>query len=69
MDALPADAEPASEEIPADTVIIATGLQPNPEPIDELRRAGTPVVVIGDAGGVGYLEGAIHQGFRTAIDL
>jgi hypothetical protein len=28
-----------------------------------------PLVAIGDATGVGYLEGAIHEGFRAAIEL
>jgi 2,4-dienoyl-CoA reductase (NADPH2) len=63
------DAEPAVEEIPADTVILATGLVANPEPIERLRAAGVPLVAIGDATGVGYLEGAIHDGFRAALEI
>jgi len=63
------DAEPAGEEIPADTVILATGLVANPEPIERLRAAGVPLVAIGDATGVGYLEGAIHDGFRAAMEI
>jgi 2,4-dienoyl-CoA reductase (NADPH2) len=63
------DAEPTVEEIPADTVILATGLEANPEPIERLRTAGVPLVAIGDATGVGYLEGAIHEGFHAAIEL
>ena len=58
-----------SEEIAVDTVIVATGLVANPEPIEALRGAGVPVVAVGDAGGVGYIEGAIHDGFRAAIEL
>jgi len=27
------------------------------------------VVPIGDGNGVGYIEGAIHQGFHAALDL
>jgi 2,4-dienoyl-CoA reductase (NADPH2) len=53
----------------ADTVIVATGLEANPEPARLLAAAGIPVVEIGDATGVGYLEGAIHSGFRAALDL
>jgi 2,4-dienoyl-CoA reductase (NADPH2) len=64
-----ADAEPAVEEVPADTVILATGLAANPGPIERLRAAGVPLVAIGDATGVGYLEGAIHEGFHAAIEL
>ena len=63
------EAPPESHEVAADTVILATGLVPNPEPVEALRKAGVPVEVVGDAGGVGYIEGAIHQGFHAAIDL
>jgi len=58
-----------SDETPAETVILATGLVANPEPVARLERAGVEVVAIGDANGVGYLEGAIHDGFRAAIAL
>ena len=56
-------------EIGADSVIIATGLVANPDPIEAFRGTGVPVVVVGDANGVGYIEGAIHEGFRAAIEL
>ena len=59
----------AVEEVAADTVVLAIGLGPNPDPIEALREAGVPVEVVGDAKGVGYLEGAIRSGFRTAIGL
>jgi 2,4-dienoyl-CoA reductase (NADPH2) len=58
-----------AEEVAADTVILATGLEPNPEPAQLLREAGVPVIEIGDATGVGYLEGAIHAGYRAGIGL
>ncbi len=58
-----------SDRWPADTVIIATGLVANPEAVEALRGAGVPLVVIGDANGIGYLDGAIEQGFKAAIDL
>ena len=60
--------EPSDEEIPADTVILATGLVANPVPIEGLASAGVPVVTVGDADGVGYLEGAIRDGFHAAIE-
>jgi len=63
------EGEPAVEEIRADTVILATGLAANPDPIEWLRTAGVPLVAIGDATGVGYLEGAIREGFHAAIEL
>ena len=55
--------------VPADTVVIAEGLAANPDPLEALRASGVPVVSIGDVDGVGYIEGAIHQGFRAAVDL
>jgi 2,4-dienoyl-CoA reductase (NADPH2) len=60
---------PVAGAAPADTVILATGLEANPEPARALAAAGVPVVEIGDATGVGYLEGAIHSGFRAALEL
>jgi 2,4-dienoyl-CoA reductase (NADPH2) len=58
-------AEPQQGEAAADTVILATGLEANPEPAQRLREAGVPVIEVGDATGVGYLEGAIHGGFAA----
>jgi 2,4-dienoyl-CoA reductase (NADPH2) len=57
------------EDVPADTVILARGLAANPVPVEALRSLGVPVTVVGDANGVGYIEGAIHQGFHAAIEL
>ena len=48
---------------------LAEGLAANPDPLEALRASGVPVVPIGDVDGVGYIEGAIHQGFRAAVDL
>jgi len=56
-------------EIPADTVVLATGLSGDTSQADALRAAGLRVEVIGDAGGVGYLEGAIHTAFHAAIRI
>lgn len=67
--------EPASgqggerEELAADAVIVAGGLCANDAGVAALRAAGAPLIVVGDAGGVGYIEGAIAEGFRAAIDL
>lgn len=53
----------------ADTVILATGLGPDPAAAQRLREAGVPIREIGDVNGPGYLEGAIHDGFRAAVEL
>jgi 2,4-dienoyl-CoA reductase (NADPH2) len=54
---------------PADTVLIATGLEANPGGVAALESAGVPVVSIGDAGGVGYIEGAIRDGFHAGLEI
>jgi 2,4-dienoyl-CoA reductase-like NADH-dependent reductase (Old Yellow Enzyme family)/NADPH-dependent 2,4-dienoyl-CoA reductase/sulfur reductase-like enzyme len=56
-------------EVPVDTVVIATGLVGDESVADRFREAGLDPVVIGDCTGVGYLEGAIHDGFRAAVAL
>ncbi|MCP4040235.1 MAG: FAD-dependent oxidoreductase [bacterium] len=61
------DAQPMIAAV--DSVIIAEGLVSNPETVASLDSAGVPVVVIGDAGGVTYLDGAIRQGFEAALAL
>jgi 2,4-dienoyl-CoA reductase-like NADH-dependent reductase (Old Yellow Enzyme family)/siroheme synthase (precorrin-2 oxidase/ferrochelatase) len=61
------DAE--SRSVPADTVILASGLIANPRVGMMLAEAGVPVVEIGDVTGVGYIEGAIYDGYRAAIDI
>jgi 2,4-dienoyl-CoA reductase (NADPH2) len=53
----------------ADSVIIATGLGPNPEVMKRLAAVGVPIREIGDVTGPGYLEGAMHDGFRAALAL
>ena len=58
-----------TQEVPADTVILATGLVANPHAIETIRSAGVPVVAVGDGNGVGYIEGAIQQGFEAALAL
>jgi 2,4-dienoyl-CoA reductase (NADPH2) len=63
------DTAPRHEEVAADTVILATGLEPNPEPARRLREAGVPVIEIGDAAGVGYIEGAVHSGFAAGCGV
>ncbi len=55
--------------VAAETVVIATGLVADSSVADAFRAAGHDPILIGDAGGVGYLEGAIHAGFHTAINL
>ncbi|MEM9467734.1 MAG: FAD-dependent oxidoreductase [Actinomycetota bacterium] len=50
----------------ADTVVIATLVDGDRSVADAFRAAGLDPIVIGDADGIGYLEGAIHAGWHTA---
>ncbi len=61
--------EAKRDEVPADTVIIAAGLEANPAPAQRLREAGVLVIEIGDATGVGYIEGAVHSGFKAGLEI
>lgn len=62
-------ADPTEQAAPADTVVLAIGLEANDEAARALEGAGVPVIPIGDVTGVTYIEGAIHDGFRAALDL
>jgi len=53
----------------ADSVILAVGLVPNPGVSARLQEAGVPIREVGDVRGVGYLEGAIRDGFEAALAL
>jgi hypothetical protein len=58
-----------TQEVAADSVLIATGLVPNRVLAEALRGKGLAVVEIGDGQGVGYIEGAIHGGFEAAAQI
>jgi len=58
-----------TRSVPAETVIIATGLEADDSVAERFRAAGHDPIVIGDASGIGYLEGAIHAGFGVAIAI
>ncbi|MFA9565443.1 MAG: FAD-dependent oxidoreductase, partial [Acidimicrobiales bacterium] len=53
----------------ADSVVIATGLTGN-QNLDQWRHVdGVEPIMIGDATGITYLEGAMHDGHRAALAL
>ncbi len=60
---------PTPATVVADTVILAIGLDSNPDVATRLKEAGVPVREIGDVTGVGYIEGAIKDGFHAALEL
>ena len=61
--------ETESRSVDADSVILAIGLGSNPDIAAGLKDAGVPIKEIGDVTGVGYLEGAMHDGFGAALEL
>lgn len=59
------DAEGKTRSTPADSVVLAIGAEPDDRVAHALQGHGVPVHVIGDAGGLGYIDGAMHQGNRA----
>ena len=55
-----ADSQGAPQSTACDTVIVAKGARGDTRLADALRNAGFSVRAIGDAGGVGYIEGAMR---------
>lgn len=51
--------------VDADCVVVASGLVGDESVAQRLRAAGVDPVTIGDCTGVGYLEGAIREGFHA----
>ncbi len=63
------EGERLAASVDADTVVLAIGLEANPSVANALAGLGIPTHEIGDASGVGYLEGAIRDGFHAALGL
>ncbi len=55
--------------MPADDVVVAEGVQADTSLADALVADGRVVHVVGDAGGVGYIEGAVRTGHDVAMSL
>ena len=66
-----ADAEGKTEKrhVEAQNVIITLGLAANPGLAARLEGLETRIISIGDCTGVGYIEGAIRDGFHAALSL
>ena len=56
-----------SGSVATDSVVIATGLVGDRSVADAFEAAGFAPAVIGDCTGVGYLEGAISEGFHAGL--
>ncbi|MCS5638023.1 MAG: FAD-dependent oxidoreductase [Myxococcota bacterium] len=55
--------------VPAESVIITLGLQPDHGLGASLESSGVRTLSIGDCTGVGYIEGAIREGLQAALEL
>ena len=60
------DASGAAQSVPADHVIVAKGAEGNLALAERLRADGFTVETVGDANGVGYIEGAM-RGAANAV--
>jgi 2,4-dienoyl-CoA reductase-like NADH-dependent reductase (Old Yellow Enzyme family)/NADPH-dependent 2,4-dienoyl-CoA reductase/sulfur reductase-like enzyme len=59
------DATGAEHRVACDTVIVAKGATGDLSLAEQLRGHGLTVHAIGDAGGVGYIEGAMRDAYET----
>ena len=57
------------ERVAAGSVIVATEVTPSAGLAEDLWALGVEVHVVGDAGTVGYIEGAIHSAWPVAASL
>ena len=57
------------DELPADTVVLATGAAPHRPLVEVLARLGVPCVTVGDAERVGTAFDAVHAGWRAGLAL
>jgi 2,4-dienoyl-CoA reductase-like NADH-dependent reductase (Old Yellow Enzyme family)/pyruvate/2-oxoglutarate dehydrogenase complex dihydrolipoamide dehydrogenase (E3) component len=53
----------------ADQVVLASGVHPDRRLADDVAAAGLEVHVVGDAGEVGYIQGAVRSGYLCALAL
>lgn len=63
------DASGQSRDVDADHVIVAKGAHGETSLADRIRAAGFPVSAIGDATGVGYIEGAMRGAMKAADEI
>ena len=61
--------EDGEVDIDADTVILASGAQANLSLYDALASMNIDTHIVGDCGGVGYIEGAMHSGNKVGRKL
>ncbi|SEJ52434.1 2,4-dienoyl-CoA reductase (NADPH2) [Pseudomonas linyingensis] len=62
-------AEGATVEVPADSVVLASGAEPDDSLARSLTASGLPVSRIGDCEQLGYIEGAIRSGMLAGCEV
>ncbi|MEK0363879.1 oxidoreductase [Pseudomonas sp. CBC3] len=63
------DANGESQQLPADSVVLAIGAEPDDTLAASLENVGLKVQRIGDCGDLGYIDGAIHSATAVALRL
>ena len=63
------EAEGEEQLVPADTVILATGVRPRDELAGELKERGLAVELVGDVAGAGSVLASIAQGFEVGCKV
>lgn len=58
-----------TEVVPADDVVVATGIVPEGDLAAALAGRGVEVHVVGDAAGLGYIDGAVRSGYDVGVAL
>jgi pyruvate/2-oxoglutarate dehydrogenase complex dihydrolipoamide dehydrogenase (E3) component len=58
-----------TREIPADTVVIAFGLRPDPAGVEPLLDVVTESYAVGDCRNVGKIFTANHEAFNVAVEV
>jgi 2,4-dienoyl-CoA reductase (NADPH2) len=57
------------ETIPADTVVMATGVKPVNELLDRIKDQGVAVLCLGDAAKPGKIGDAVREGYEAALKV
>jgi 2,4-dienoyl-CoA reductase-like NADH-dependent reductase (Old Yellow Enzyme family)/thioredoxin reductase len=61
--------EGKTEIIPADSVVLAAGMQSNTDVMEELRNSALEVITVGDCVNPGTILQATQTGYYTALDI
>lgn len=61
------DSNGDSQRLPANSVVMAMGAEPDDSLATQLAAAGLSVQRIGDCGELGYIDGAIHSAAEVAL--